>query len=283
MKKILLFISLTFYVPLLFANPKFDKVITIVFENTNPSAVLKTSFFRKMAESGALFTNFYAQTRPSQPNYLAMISGSHWNHFSNESIDLPHPTIVDLLEAKGRTWASYAEDYPGGCFLGKNEKTYVRKHNPFMSFTTITSNPQRCERIKNLDSFFLDWDQDYLPNFSYVIPGNSSNGHDTGVEYASAWFEKLFSKYLLNPEKMRDVLFIITFDEAGFSLTNKIYTVFVGPSIKPGSRNSDEHSHYSLLKLVEDEWGLGSLNQGDSTAQEIKDIWSSPTLDILQN
>ncbi|MBK9293405.1 MAG: hypothetical protein IPM57_03020 [Oligoflexia bacterium] len=272
MKKLILLLLILLNSKNILAAERFSKVIIIVFENTNYSDALKAGFFNKLANDGVLFTNFYAQGRPSQPNYLAMISGSTWGHYSNEWVDINQRTIVDLLEEKNKTWASYAEYYPGNCHTG-NSGDYVRKHNPFISFTTISKNPQRCKNIKNLEEMFIDWNLNNLPNYSFVIPGNSSNGHNTGIGYAANWFEKTFSKYMYDEQKMKDTLFIITFDEAGLSLTNQIYTVFFGPSIKSGVKNRHEHTHYSLLKLLQDEWGLQSLFQQDDYAPKIDGIW----------
>lgn len=51
--------------------------------------------------------------------------------------NLPGPTIVDLLEAKGISWKVYQENLPGTCSLVSVQRPYYRKHNPFISFTSI--------------------------------------------------------------------------------------------------------------------------------------------------
>ena len=75
--------------------------------------------------------------------------------------DLNDKHVGDLLEAAGLDWRTYAEDFPGKCFTGGSSGKYVRKHNPFMSFTNVTTNPARCAKIENTQRFFQDYAGDF--------------------------------------------------------------------------------------------------------------------------
>jgi len=61
---------------------------------------------------------------------------------------------------------------------------------------------------------------------------------------------------------------VITFDE-GVPGDNQIYTLLVGPMIPEGNIDNTRYTHYSLLRLIEENFGLGSLNRGDSSAELI--------------
>lgn len=138
---IFIFIFFFFLTLSSFAIPRsgkyFDRVIFVVFENTNYSDVIKQDFFAKLAVSGANFTNFMAITHPSQGNYVALTSGSLNGVKNDNNVDLNVYSVVDLLESKGLTWKVYAENYPGNCFIGNYSNGYVRKHNPFISYLNI--------------------------------------------------------------------------------------------------------------------------------------------------
>src|SRR5690242_11202492 len=62
------------------ARPKvwasINKVITVVLENTDFERAVNQPFMKRLAQEGALLNNYYAITHPSQPNYIALISGS---------------------------------------------------------------------------------------------------------------------------------------------------------------------------------------------------------------
>ena len=249
----------------------FDHALFVIFENANYSTVMKRPFFKKLATQGALFSNFMALKHPSQGNYIALTSGS-LNGVKNDTIaDVNSTNIVDLLEAKGVTWKIYAEGYPGNCFTGSTGK-YVRKHNPFISYLNIQKNPERCAHIVNANQFEVDSKNNDMPQYMFYIPDLNNDGHDTGMTFADQWYSKKITSYLNNENFMKNTVLITTFDESGISLKNQIYTSVVGPSIKPGTY-SKALTLYSLLNLMEDNWGLGNLGRNDVTAPAIPNIW----------
>ena len=79
-----------------------------------------------------------------------------------------------------------------------------------------------------------------------------------------------------DPAFMEGTLFVVTFDENDDIMAvvdNQVYTVMVGPMVRAGNSMSDELNHYSVLRMVEDNFGLGSLSRQDASAPAIHDIW----------
>ena len=107
----------------------FDRIIVVVLENTNYDDALRQPFQSSLARNGALLTRYSGITHPSQPNYIALISGSTQGVSGNQNINLSVKHLGDLLEEKGHDWATYAEGFPGNCFTGSSYGNYVRKHN----------------------------------------------------------------------------------------------------------------------------------------------------------
>jgi hypothetical protein len=252
----------------------FDRMITVIFENTNYSEAIGKPFFNYLADQGALFSNFLAVARPSQPNYIALTSGSLNDVEDNKIVDLNVSNIVDLLEAKGITWKVYAQKFPGHCFTGPIHKTYRRKHNPFISYLNIQQNPARCSRIVNARKFDQDAANGTLPNYVFYIPDMNNDGHDTDVEFADRWFGNKFSEYVQDDKFMENTVLVSTFDEsnARTSPINQIYTSIYGPAVKPGFYAQNLNT-YSLLALAEQNWDLGNLGKEDVNAPRIPNIW----------
>lgn len=251
----------------------FKKVVWVIFENENSTSALNQPDFKKYASLGVLFTNFFAESHPSQGNYIAMIAGSNFGVKLDLPVNLPHTHVGDLLEAKGLSWRTYAEDYPSNCFTAPQSGLYVRKHVPFMSFVNVSRNPTRCGFIQDEKNFDRDFTNGTLPEFSMYIPNMKNDGHDTSVDYAGKWLTQRFGSIISNPEGMGDVLFILTFDESEHNNpANQIYTVLLGANIKAGI-NSQRLNHPALLKLIEKEFELGSLNREDEAAPDIVGIW----------
>jgi phospholipase C len=251
----------------------FDRAIFVLFENTNYSKAIRQPFFKELADKGAHFTNFKAETHPSQPNYIALAAGDTHGVRSNGNVNLNVASIVDLLEAKGLTWKAYAEDYPGNCFRGGSYRNYARKHNPFISFVNVQSNPARCGKIVPAAEFEQDVAAGTLPNYVFYIPNGKNDGHDTGVAYADRWFRGKFESLVNNPNFMNRTVLIPTFDEGSGGSSNQVYTSIVGPSVIPGTMVGDLQNHYTLLRMIEDNWNLGTLGLRDASAPLVPDIW----------
>ena len=255
-------------------TPTFKRVMVVVFENATYSAAVKQPFFAKLANEGALFTQFFAETHPSQPNYIAMISGSTQGVRNDNPVDLNANHIGNLLEKKGLSWKVYAEDLPEPCYLGERRGLYVRKHVPFLSFTNVQKNMSECIKVTAATQLKLDMATNSVPTFSMYIPNLNNDGHNTSAANASQWFSDNFGGILNNSTFMKDTLMVITFDESDSLLgKNQIYTVLYGSNVNPGTTNSSPVNHFSILKMIEDQFGLGNLGQGDATATPITGIW----------
>ncbi len=254
-------------------HSRFDHVIYMVFENKDYKEVIKNKYYRELFQQGVLFSRFQAETHPSQPNYIAMIAGSTLGVKGNGMVSLNNDHLGDLLEQKGLDWKVYAEDYPEKCFLGSSKGPYARKHVPFLSFKNIQYDPKRCAKIVNFKHLKYDLEKGQLANFNMVIPNNFNNSHDTDIATSSKWLERNFNSFFANPKFMERVLVIITYDEGLKSRNNEIFTVMLGGRVLSGIENQDLHNHYSLLRMIEDEFSLGTLQREDLMATPIQGIW----------
>ena len=254
--------------------PSLKKVMIVIFENTDYAPALAQPNFGRYARQGANLSNFFAETHPSQGNYIALTSGSLHNVRSDSNVDLDVRNIVDLLEEKGRSWKVYAENYPGNCFLGSSRGDYVRKHVPMLSYKNVQSNPARCAKIVEAGQLKVDVQNQQIPDFSLYIPNQKNDGHDTGVAFADSWFQQAFSPFLTNPNFSANVTLVLTFDESSMFGGNHIYTVLLGAGVRSGATSSKRYDHYSLLKTIELGLGLGNLGMNDVGAATIDDAWA---------
>lgn len=185
--------------------------------------------------------------------------------------------MVDLLEAKNITWKSYQENYPTdpslynefGCFLGgtSSDKMYYRKHNPFMSMTSITRSTPRCKNIVNSEQLFQDISSKNVPQFMYYTPNIDNDAHNKPIAFANDYLSNFLPKLLNDEYFMKNTLVVITFDEDEYIELNHIYTVLIGSMVPKGSTDfTKNYTHYSLLRTVEENWQLGTLGRNDDNA-----------------
>jgi hypothetical protein len=164
-----------------------NHIFVIMLENHSKSSVLgdaNAPFINELAKRGAVAANYYGVTHPSEPNYVAAISGSNWwsnNDDPNNRFD--HTNLVDQLEAKKRTWGAYMESMPSAGYTGdywpdSKNPLYASKHNPFVLFTDIRSNAARLAMIKPYTSLAADLKSvATTPNVVWISPNQCHDMH----------------------------------------------------------------------------------------------------------
>jgi hypothetical protein len=277
--------SLGGQVPTTPVGKHFDQVVIVVMENEGTDQALADPYIASLSRRAAWFSRYYAITHPSFPNYLAIVAGST---FGLDSDHRPPPlkgaTIADRLEGKNLTWKSYAENYPGSCYLGSGAgsgkitptaaptELYARKHVPLLAFASIESNPSRCARVVNASQFMRDARAGKLPNYSFYTPNMFNDGHDTSLEVSSKWLQGFIRALDGTIAMHQRTLVVITWDEGG-NRDNRVLTLLLGNVVNPG-RYSTPLTHYSLLRTIEDNFGLSTVGAGDRHASPYPErVW----------
>jgi len=271
--------------------PDFAHIVVIFFENKEFGSVIgntRMPYFNTLAKSYTLLTQFYAETHPSLPNYIALIGGDTYGiTFDCNSCPIPpdKKSLPDQIEASGRTWKTYQEDMPSPCFTGAESGNYAMKHNPFIYFMSIRLNNERCARsIVPLTQLSSDIAAGALPNFIFVTPNMCNDAHDCGISIADAWLQN-FMKGLMPPldQSGKPYLIVITWDEGQgdhsccglpASAGGRIATLLISPQAKNGFEDSTPYDHYALLKTIEMAWGLAYLgHSADAESSLITAPW----------
>jgi len=224
-----------------------------------------------------LLTRYYAQTHPSQPNYVAAVGGDYFglNHDSVVRIPENVSTVVDLLDVKRISWRGYFEDLPGPGYMaegsdgstGNGGWDYVRKHNPFISYDSINNNGSRLWNVQSFKAFQRDLAANTVPQFVFMSPNMMNDGHNTTLSYSSSW-SHTFLKPLLEDKAFKEkTLIMLTYDESeDYNKPNHIVTLLLGNAIPPslkGTTDNTFYDHYSILSTVEFNWDLPNLGRYD--------------------
>lgn len=108
-----------------------------------------------------------------------------------------------------------------------------------------------------------------MPKFVWITPNLCHDMHDCGVAEGDAFLSKILPP-LLSALGPTGVMFV-TWDEASGSSAlgccekaagGRIATIVAGPLVPPGLRSAVSYDLYSILRTIEDAWGLPEL--GDS-------------------
>jgi len=278
----------------------FERIIIVMLENSTRSNVLANPYMNTLRRQGVFLSNSYGVTHSSQPNYIVSVGGDSFGLYDDtpgyvqwiyERGSDPITSIVDLLEAQGLTWRAYAEDLPSGYTqqaasgyptIPPDVYPFARKHVPFLAFPNIVSDPQRLANIVDGAQFEKDLAGGNLPNYSWYTPNLIHDGHDLtpkqqkidvgdtnrhlNIENIAAFLKKFLSKDPLS-KFPPETLIVITFDEAyPYHDPYGVYTLLIGDMLQAGITITDPCNHYSLLRSVEVNFGLGHLGRNDAMA-----------------
>jgi acid phosphatase len=250
--------------------PAFSHIFVIILENESFQQITgnsKAPYLNSLATRYATADNYYAVAHPSVPNYLALTSGSTQGvRFDCTSCSYNQQNIVDQLESHGKTWRAYLQDMPTVCSPVVQAGDYVKKHNPFLYYTDITSNPLRCANDVPLTSLDLDLATGNVPNFVWITPNLCNDMHNCGDDVGDKWLSEFVPRILASSAWQNNGVLFILWDEGGslrdccgLGSGGHVPALIVAPTVKPGYHSTAQYSHYSWLRTVEDAWGLGYL------------------------
>jgi phosphatidylinositol-3-phosphatase len=264
--------------------PAFDHIYLIVMENHDFGTIVgseRAPYLNKLIGRYGLSARYRAIRHPSQPNYLALFGGSTFGVRDDGHHNRSQTNLVDQLEAVGKSWRVYAQDYPGGCSQVDSYKgssvdlvglrgRYVRKHNAALTFTDISHDAARCARITDLSGFSAS-----AADFELIIPNQMNDMHDGTIAQGDR-FLKSFVPRITSDAAFASSLLLITWDEGSELHTGDgghVATIVISPLSRPGFRSRKRHDHYSLLRTIETAWGLPCMRHTCS-ANDLREFFA---------
>ncbi|MEV6932697.1 alkaline phosphatase family protein [Dactylosporangium sp. NPDC051485] len=250
--------------------PRFDHIVLVMFENHAYSQINGSSsapYFNSLAGQGAKFTKSYAITHPSQPNYIALFSGSTQGVTNDDCPkNFTGTNLQSQLVGAGLTFNGYSESMPSNGYTGCSSGTYQRKHNSWVDFSSVPA-------ASNLTFASFPSSSNYasLPTVAFVTPNMCNDMHDCSVATGDTWLKNNLDAYA-QWAKTHNSLLIVTFDEDNRLALNQIFTVFVGAHVTTGTY-TEQINHYNVLRTIEGAYGLSGINNAASLSP-ITDVWA---------
>jgi len=253
------------------AVPRPAHTVVVVLENKDRTSVLgnpQAPYLNALAAQGASMTRSYGVTHPSQPNYVALFSGGQQGVTDDKCHDLgARANLGSQLRGAGLTFTGYAESLPRAGYTGCSAAggDYRRKHNPWVDFSNLPASVNRP---------FSDFPTDFttLPTVAFVTPDMCHDMHDCPVATGDAWVRTHLGAYA-TWARTHDSLLVVTFDENEGGTVNQITTLLVGQRVRPG-QYPETTTHYTLLRTLEDAYGLAPLGQA-AAATPLRTIWTT--------
>jgi len=165
---------------------RLDRAFVIVLENHSQQGVVgdaNAPYITSLAATYGNATGYYGVTHPSEPNYVAMISGSNWwINDDNPANRFDHDNLATELEMNHKTWGAYMEALPADnvtadYWPASANPLYASKHNPFVLFNDIRNNPDRLAKVRPYTDLAADLRSKNAPDFVFIVPDQCNDMH----------------------------------------------------------------------------------------------------------
>lgn len=291
------------------APSKIKTVFIIVMENKNrediyknPSAPYINGLLQRADASFA--TNYYGVTHPSEPNYIWLEAGDNKNlpdgrstvsfttdaDPSSSNSSSTHDHLTSYLEKQNISFKTYAEGIDGKtCPLVSNGQTlYAAKHTPMVFFQDLTNNnnpySKSCiSHIRPLSELFSDL-KTQVPQYNFIVPNlchdmHNSSGCDTtnSIKNGDTWLSEVLPQILASKEYRDNGAIFITADESeGLIIDKPVGLILLSPDAKGhGYNNNVFYNHSSLLKTVQEIFGVYPLLRNASQATDLSSLFKN--------
>ena len=208
------------------------------------------------------------------------------------------PTLADLLDAANVSWKYYVapetgqgNDFSGGVWNGYDAIAKIRCN----TYKVPVKGPQDCHGTSAAwkahmsfpnTTFFTDVKNGTLPSVSYVIPDLAASDHPAaGCNHGPRWVTSVIDA--VGKSKYWDsTAIILLWDDWGgwydpvppaqinyTSLGFRTPLIAISPFARTKDVSSTEYQYGSILRFIEQIFGLGSLHTTDATSNSIGDMF----------
>jgi acid phosphatase len=249
--------------------PRFDHIVVVVEENHSNSEIVGDSqapYMNALGRSGVVLTHSFGVAHPSEPNYVALFSGST-QRLTDDSC--PHrysaANLGSQLRSARQTFAGYSQSLPRTGYTGCTAGKYARKHAPWTDFANLPAavNKPMTAFPKNYAT---------LPRVSFVIPDLTYDMHSGTVRQADTWLKTNLGGYV-SWARTHNSLLVLTWDEDDFTARNQIPGMLAGAHLKR-TQYAGRVDHYTMLRTIEAACGLAPIGAAKSRVP-ISGIWTA--------
>jgi hypothetical protein len=190
--------------------PHYDHIFVIVEENKSYATVLDQNYaptIASLAKTYGSATEMFAETHPSEPNYVALLGGDTFGIVDDDAwyctpgstqkyckgADapgfvthlIPGANLATQLKAKGLDWRAYLENLPapGSLEIVSAETDtapaalYAAKHTGFTNFASVHEDPDLAKKLVGFDTLTGDLQSGNVPAFTLIIPNQCNEMH----------------------------------------------------------------------------------------------------------
>ena len=230
------------------------------------------------AKKFTLCDRFYSSLMgPSLPNHLYTIAAQSGGEIRNRALPpkggYGFKTLAELLESSNISWKYYD---------GKANPHKFWLWNPLPGFTTFQNNRRLMSHLVPNTDYFKDLRNGTLPAVAWIVPNVRESEHPPVNLQLGMWYSTAFVNALMKSPYWKNTLLVITWDDYGgfydhvppvqvdhYGYGLRVPTIIVSPYAKPGYIDHTRYDFTSVLKTIENRFGLKPLTSRDASANDL--------------
>jgi len=204
-----------------------------------------------------------------------------------------HATLSDELDANGIPWRYYTPSV-GSIWTGPNAIRHICKAQMYKGHLVCTGNAWGNVIIPQT-KVLTDIANNNLPTVSWVIPSGQASDHPVSNNGTGPSWVASIVNAIGNSPYWANTAIIITWDDwggwydhvpppqvrvdcsewgCGYIYGFRVPLIVISPYAKPGYISHVNHDFGSILKFIEETYGLESLGYADALADDLSDCFN---------
>jgi len=260
-------------------------VFLILMENHNWSSITSSAapyINHVLLPAASRATQYFnpPHLHPSLPNYLWLEGGTSFGVHNDGNPSANHQSshahLSTLLTQAGISWKGYMEGISGGTCPTSDSGKYAVRHDPFVYFDDVTTPAGNCvAHVRPYTEFQGDLAANTVARYNFITPNLCNDMHDCSVQTGDTWLSHEVPKILASQAYLDDGVIFLTWDEAG-SGDGPIGMIVLSPHAKGGGyTNSIHYTHSSLLRTIQEIFGVTPLLGDAANATDLGDLFTT--------
>jgi hypothetical protein len=277
-------------------QPGARTVFVILMENHNWNQIKDTASAPYINQSllvqGAHAEAYYNPPglHPSEPNYLWLEAGTNFGIYDDREPSANHQAstahLTHLLDAANISWKSYQEGIAGDVCPLVSYDHYAAKHNPMVFFDDVTggNDPHSTTCIAHIRPYSElanDLASGNVARYNFITPDICNDMHDSvgcvttnAVKNGDDWLSTAVPPILNSAAYKTNGIIFITWDE-GEGSDGPIGLIALSSDAKAGYSNTIPYSHSSLLRTLQEIFGVQPLLGDAANATDLSDLFTT--------
>jgi phospholipase C len=220
---------------------------------------------------------FSPSTGPSLPNHLFALAASAGDTATNTlrppSGGYTFSSLAERLSQAGVSWKVYD---------GRTDPGSFSALDPFCGFSAVMKSRALRSRLQTNAALFRDLRSGHLPQVAWIFPNAEESEHPMTDIRVGMWYVTAVANALMKSPYWKTTVLVVSWDEYGGFYDHvappridgqgdgiRVPALIISSRARPGYVDHTPYDFCSVLKLIENTFGVQPLSARDAAAQDV--------------